>query len=90
MSEEGVQMILERLDKLEKLMRGQAPGAPDLRAIPDHPMTPAEFGRVVGKSALTVRRWIGLGKLRAKTDCRPMLITPANARRFLNPKEERE
>lgn len=78
MSDETANLILRELRELRALI------APEPRALPEHPMTPEEFATVTGKSAKTVRRWIIKGQLRARRDCRPWLITPVNARKFLD------
>lgn len=78
MSDETAQLILRELRELRALVTG-----PAVRGLPEHPLTPEEFAAVCGRSAKTVRRWIAAGKLRARQDCRPWLITPVNARRFL-------
>ncbi len=78
MTEETGQAILAELKKLTLLL------TPDVREIPDRPMTTQEFAVIVDKSPDTVLRWIESGELVAKTDVKPFLIMPANARRFLN------
>jgi hypothetical protein len=73
-----LEIVLAELRELRALLD------PVARALPEHPMTPEEFATVTGKSAKTVRRWIIAGRLRARQDCRPWLITPVNARKFLD------
>ena len=77
-------LILEQLRELKALVETRLPKkAKDERKLPEHPMSPEEFGKVVGRSSQTVRRWIASGRLKAKQDCTPWLITPVNARKFL-------
>jgi len=84
MAAEGMQAKATLETVLQELRELRALIAPEPRALPERPMTPEEFGAVTGKSAKTVRRWILAGRLRARRDCRPWLITPVNARKFLD------
>lgn len=76
--------ILRELRELRAEVAGRAGGLGSERALPEHPMSPEQFATVTGRSAKTVRRWITAGRLKARTDCRPWLITPVNARKFLD------
>ena len=88
MSDELAALILEEVKALRAEVGELRAGA--ARQIPDRPMTPKEFGVIVGKCEKTVRNWIAAGKLKAKHVGRTMLISPSNARRFLDPREEFE
>lgn len=74
MTEETGQAILAELRKLT---------ASQEREIPSRPMSPAEFGKIIGKHPKTVKRWIGRGKLRAKVEGHTILISPVEARKFI-------
>lgn len=84
MAAEGMQSKVTLETVLAELRELRALLAPEPRALADHPLTPEEFAIVTGKSAKTVRRWITSGRLQARRDCRPWLITPVNARKFLD------
>jgi len=58
------------------------------RTLPEHPMTVAEFAKVVGKCQKTIWRWIDSGKLKVKREGRNVMISPLAARRFLQPEGE--
>jgi excisionase family DNA binding protein len=80
MTEEIAGQILAELRELKALLTAPS------RAVPEHPMSPAEFAAVVGRSEKTVRRWIHRGKLKARHEGRTLLIMPCNALRFLDPR----
>lgn len=81
MSAEGMNIVLERLDRIETLLRAR-----EGRAMPAHPMSPKEVATVVGKSERTVLRWIEKGALREKKIGEITLIRPVDLERFLEPK----
>lgn len=83
MTEELATQILGEIQALRGEVRELR--ATQDRVMPERPMTPKEFGVIIGKSTRTVMRLINRRRLVAKKEGGIILITPANARRFLDP-----